>query len=107
MTSLACFRHGLYAYFIKRAAGSSPYRFYPLVERRWRASVPASPPAEPDAPEFPGKPTKNPDAPQTPDLPPDDVPPEIDDPQPDGVPEPVREPPVMPTPTASIQEIER
>lgn len=65
---------------------------------RWLASIPASPPAEPDAPEAPGK---APDKPVNPDLPPEeDVPPEIDDPPPDVIPEPIREPPIMPPPTA-------
>lgn len=100
MNSLTChrYRYGFFAHLIKRASRSSVYRFNRSVERQWLASVPASPPAEPDVPEFPGT---TPQKPRTPELPPDDVPPEIDDPQPDGVPEPVREPPVMPTPTAS------
>jgi splicing factor 3A subunit 2 len=70
--------------------------FAPLARTVWLASVPASPPAEPDAPV---PPDETPDEPEIPDLPPDDTPPEIDDPPPDEVPPPVREPPVMPPPT--------
>lgn len=68
---------------------------------RWLASIPASPPAEPDAPDAPDLPGKAPDRPLNHDLPPEEeVPPEIDDPPPDVIPEPIREPPVMPPPTA-------
>lgn len=59
-----------------------------LMPARW-ASIPASPPAEPEPPK-PAEP------PRIPPSPPDKERPEIDDPPPDVVPVPVREPPAAP-----------